>query len=232
VRFLRENSLSLFFGVLLVGSLIGQSFAGLHQFNADAVTHHESTYTWFRYVTSSEFGGDVMENWQSEFLQFSLYILSTVWLLQRGSSESESPTDLGLMSDQSQLVGRYAKRNSPAWAKAAGPRRFIYENSLMLAMAFCFFGSWLCQSVNGWRAYNHQQLEHKESTITLGGVLGERRLLGPQPPELAVRVPGDRLDGCLHGLPPPARLAGVEAGGRTARRNRNFELAAVLTQLH
>jgi hypothetical protein len=68
----------------LIGSLVGQSFAGLHQFNADAVTHSESTYTWLRYVTSSEFGGDVMENWQSEFLQFSLYILSTVWLLQRG----------------------------------------------------------------------------------------------------------------------------------------------------
>ena len=168
MRFLRENSLSLFFGVLLVGSLIGQSFAGLHQFNADAVTHHESTYTWFRYVTSSEFGGDVMENWQSEFLQFSLYILSTVWLLQRGSSESESPEDLGLMSDKSQLVGRYAKRNSPAWAKGSGLRRFLYENSLILAMTFCFFGSWLCQSVNGWRAYNHQQLEHKESTITWG----------------------------------------------------------------
>jgi hypothetical protein len=172
VRFLRENSLSLFFGVLLIGSLIGQSFAGLHQFNADAVTHHESTYTWFRYVTSSEFGGDVMENWQSEFLQFSLYILSTVWLLQRGSSESESPDDLGLMSDKSQLVGRYAKRNSPAWAKASGPRRFLYENSLILAMTFCFFGSWLCQSVNGWRAYNHEQLEHKESTITWGEYWG------------------------------------------------------------
>jgi hypothetical protein len=168
VRFLRENSLSLFFGLLLIGSLLGQSFAGLHQFNADAVTHDESTYTWFRYVTSSEFGGDVMENWQSEFLQFSLYILSTVWLLQRGSSESKSLDDTGKMSDQSQLVGGYAKPDSPAWAKADGPRRFLYGNSLFLAMTVCFVGSWLCQSVNGWRAYNHQLLEHKEPTITWG----------------------------------------------------------------
>src|SRR6266545_4981247 len=88
---------SLYIGLLLIGSLLGQSFAGLHQFNADAVTHDESTYTWFRYVTSSEFGGDVMENWQSEFLQFSIYILSTVWLLQRGSSESKSLDDAGMM---------------------------------------------------------------------------------------------------------------------------------------
>jgi hypothetical protein len=172
VRFLRENSLSLFFGLLLIGSLIGQSFAGLHQFNADAVTHHQATYTWLRYVTSSEFAGDVMENWQSEFLQFSLYILSTVWLLQRGSSESKSMGDVGTMSDQSQLLGGYAKPTSPAGARASGLRRSLYGNSLVLAMTFCFFGSWLCQSVNGWRAYNHDQIEHKESTITWGEYWG------------------------------------------------------------
>ena len=172
MRFIRDNSLSLFFAVLLIGSLIGQSFAGLHQFNADAITHDESTYTWFRYVTSSEFGGDVMENWQSEFLQFTLYILTTAWLLQRGSSESKSSDDVGMMSDQSQFVGGYAKANSPAWAKANGLPRFLYGNSLVLAMTFCFFGSWLCQSVNGWRAYNHQQLEHKEATISWGEYWG------------------------------------------------------------
>ncbi len=168
MRFLRENSLSVFFGVILIGSLVGQSFAGLHQFNADAVTHHQAAYTWWRYVTSSEFGGDVMENWQSEFLQFTLYILTTVWLMQRGSSESKSEDDLGTMSDQSQFVGGYAKEGSPAWAKAKGFRRRLYGNSLVLAMSACFFGSWLCQSVNGWRAFNHEQLDHKEATISWG----------------------------------------------------------------
>jgi hypothetical protein len=168
VRFLRENSLSLFFGVILIGSLVGQSFAGLHQFNAEAVTHHQASYTWWRYVTSSEFGGDVMENWQSEFLQFTLYILATVWLIQRGSSESKREDDLGTMSDQSQFVGSYAKRSSPAWAKAEGVRRRLYGNSLVLAMTACFLGSWLCQSVGGWRAYNHEQLDHNEATLSWG----------------------------------------------------------------
>jgi hypothetical protein len=172
VRFLRENSLSVFFGVILLGSLVGQSFAGLHQFNAEAITHHQATYTWWRYVTSAEFGGDVMENWQSEFLQFTLYILTTVWLMQRGSSESKSEDDLGTMSDQSQFVGGYAKESSPAWAKAEGFRRWLYGNSLVLAMTTCFFGSWLCQSVNGWRAFNHEQLDHKEATISWGEYWG------------------------------------------------------------
>src|SRR5919107_732468 len=114
------------------GSLMRQSFAGLHQFNSDAIQHHSQTYSWFRYVTSSEFGGDVLENWQSEFLQFFLYILATVWLLERGSSESKSEDDVGLMSDQSQFVRGYAQQDSPSWARVNGLRRRLYENSLGL----------------------------------------------------------------------------------------------------
>jgi uncharacterized protein DUF6766 len=172
VRFARDNGVSLFFAAILLASLIGQSFAGQHQFNAEAMAHHSETYTWWRYVTSSEFGGDVLENWQSEFLQFCLYIFATVWLMQRGSSESKPEEDLGLMSDQSQFVGGYAKENSPALARLNGIRRRLYENSLALAMLFCFFGSWVGQSLTDWRAYNHDQLDHKEATISWGEYWG------------------------------------------------------------
>jgi hypothetical protein len=165
VRFLRSNGLSLFFGAILLASLIGQSFAGLHQFNAEAIKHDSDTYTWFRYVTSSEFGGDMLENWQSEFLQFFLYVFATVWLLQRGSSESKEEHEAGLMSDQSQFVRGFAKSNSPAWARAGGLKQRLYENSLGLAMLFCFLGSWLGQSVTNWRAFNQHQLDHERSTI-------------------------------------------------------------------
>jgi hypothetical protein len=172
MRFARNHGISLFFGALLLASLIGQSFAGLHQFNANAIEHHSETYSWWRYVTSSEFGGDVFENWQSEFLQFFLYICATVWLLERGSSESKAEEDIGWMSDQSQLVGGYAKRNSPRWARIGGLRRRLYENSLGLAMLLCFIGSWLGQSVNDWRAFNHEQLDHHSSTISWGEYWG------------------------------------------------------------
>ena len=92
MRFLRENSLSLFFGALLLASVAGQSVAGQHQYNADATEHGEKAISWTQYVVTPEFGGDLLENWQSEFLQFSLYIVATVWLLQRGSNESKSST--------------------------------------------------------------------------------------------------------------------------------------------
>ncbi|MFE6617770.1 DUF6766 family protein [Streptomyces sp. NPDC057740] len=41
------------------------------------------------HLTSSDFAVDVTEDWQSEYLQFFLYIFVTVWLLQRGSPESK-----------------------------------------------------------------------------------------------------------------------------------------------
>lgn len=45
---------------------------------------------------------DVTENWQSEFLQFFLYIFGTVHLLQRGSPESKP---VGAMHDAAGVEG-------------------------------------------------------------------------------------------------------------------------------
>jgi hypothetical protein len=171
LRFLRENSLSLFFGAILLASVAGQSVVGQHQYNADAADHGGKAISWARYLVSPEFGGDLLENWQSEFLQFSLYILATVWLLQRGSNESTVLGDAGLESDEQQKVGEYAQPDSPAWAKAAGIRRWIYSNSLLLLMTTIFFLSWFGQSVNGWRAFNNTQDEHKRGHISYGEYL-------------------------------------------------------------
>jgi hypothetical protein len=174
VRFLRENSLSLFFGAILLASLAGQSVAGLHVYNQDAVEHGQQAISWGRYLVSSEFGGDVLENWQSEFLQFTLYILTTVWLLQRGSSESKELDKAGLMSDEEEQVGAHAKASSPSWAKLRGGfRRFVYSHSLTLLMATIFFLCWFGQSLDGWRSFNNDQEEHKQPKVSWSAYLRE-----------------------------------------------------------
>ena len=91
-RFLRENSLGLAFGALFLCTLVMQAFVGHADFNADQAAHHGDPIGLWRYVTSSSFGVDVLENWQSEYLQFTLYIVGTVWLLQKGSPESSRST--------------------------------------------------------------------------------------------------------------------------------------------
>jgi hypothetical protein len=161
----RDNSLSLFFAALLLVSVVGQSFAGQHQYNDEAVQHGEHAISWTHYLVTPEFGGDLLENWQSEFLQFSLYILATVWLIQRGSNESKKLEDAGTETDEQQKVGDHAQPDSPPWAKIAGLRRWIYSNSLMLLMSAIFLLSWFGQSLNGWRAFNNSQREHKSAHI-------------------------------------------------------------------
>jgi hypothetical protein len=134
-RFLHDNSLSLFFGALFLVSIGGQSVAGQRAFNAEQVAHGDPPVSWARYLVSSDFGQAVVENWQSEFLQFAVFIIAAVWLLQRGSNESKELDQAGPESDQRQRVKGYAPDDAPAWAKLRGVRLWLFSNSLMLAMS-------------------------------------------------------------------------------------------------
>jgi hypothetical protein len=170
-RWLFENSLSLFFFALFVLTLFGQSLAGHRVYNEEQLAHDGETISWFRYLYSAHFGGDVMENWQSEFLQFTTFILATVWLVQKGSNESKQLDEVGLETDQKQQVGRHAHPRSPAWARGNDWRRRVYENSLLLVMLAVFLGSWLAQSLGNWTTYNSEQNEHGGQLVTWAGYL-------------------------------------------------------------
>jgi hypothetical protein len=173
-RFAKENGLALFFVALFLLALVGQSFAGLHAFNAERADHGNASISWWLYVTSSDFGGAVMENWQSEFLQFSLFIAATVWLVQKGSNESKRLGDAGRESKERQKIGRYTPPDGPRWARVDDFRTRIYENSLLVVMTAIFLGTWLAQSLNNWRMFNEEQREHQAETVSWG-----RYLLGP-----------------------------------------------------
>src|SRR3954465_14408194 len=122
MRFVRDNGLSIFFLVIFLASLAGQAVAGHGSFNHDQLLHHGDAISLGRYLTTSEFAADVAENWQSEYLQFTLYILGTVWPLQRGSPESKALDQAGRESEEEQKIGRHATARSPRWAKVGGLR--------------------------------------------------------------------------------------------------------------
>jgi uncharacterized protein DUF6766 len=165
-RFLRENSLSLFFLALFLLALVGQAIAGHALHNEEAVAHGGEKLSLLRYVTSSDFGNAVMENWQSEYLQFMLFMLATVWFLQRGSPESKEPEKTGTEGERAQRIGRHADPDSPLWARVGGWRTKIYSNSLLIAMAVIFFGSWFAQSVTGWTQFNADQVDHGDPKVS------------------------------------------------------------------
>jgi Domain of unknown function (DUF6766) len=170
--FVRENSLSLFFLAIFLAALAGQAISGHALYNQDQVEHHEATISFWRYLSSSHFTQGVMENWQSEYLQFALFALATVWLLQKGSPESKPLDRAGLESDQRQKVGGYADESSPGWARTGGIRTVVYSNSLIIVMAMVFLGSWLAQSFSGWTVFNQDQTAHHLATVSWWSYLG------------------------------------------------------------
>jgi hypothetical protein len=166
MRFLRENSLSIFFLVIFLASLAGQAIAGHGAFNHEQLLHNGDTISLGRYLTTSEFAADVAENWQSEYLQFTLYIFGTVWLLQRGSPESKPLDEAGLESDKDQKIGEHADARSPRWAAVGGLRTALYSNSLLIVMTALWLGSWFAQSIAGASGYNAEQLDHQAATVS------------------------------------------------------------------
>ena len=165
-RFVRDNGLSLFFLVLFLAALIGQSFVGLANNNDELVRHGDAAISYGQFVTSSAFLVDVAENWQSEFLQFFLFIFATIWLVQKGSPESKDPGDQGVGSDADQHVGSEALPDSPRWARAGGWRQAVYSNSLLLVMGTIFVLSWFAQSVGGVVVANEENAQHGMPTQT------------------------------------------------------------------
>ena len=166
MRGLRNHGLSLFFLAIFLLALVGQAIAGHADYNNDQLAHGGEPLSLGRYLVSSSFGQAVMENWQSEYLQFVLFISVTVWLLQRGSPESKQLDEAGTESDERQQVGAHATSRSPKWARARGVRLWLLSNSLLLVMGTIWVASWSAQSVTGWSSYNAEQIEHGDEPLS------------------------------------------------------------------
>jgi hypothetical protein len=163
---LKHNGLSIGFGLLFLGALVGQAISGHASVNHDQLLHQGDPISLGHYVTSSLFWADVMENWQSEYLQFTLYIFATVFLIQKGSNESKEPGRVGRETDEQQQLGEHARPESPRWAKIGGLRTTIYSNSLLIVMASIWVASWLAQSITGRINYNADQLDHQAAPVS------------------------------------------------------------------
>jgi hypothetical protein len=171
-KFIREHSLSLFFFTIFLAALVGQAIAGHALHNQEAMAHGGEQISMWRYVTGSDFGNAVMENWQSEYLQFLLFMLATVWLLQRGSPESKELDKAGRETKKEQKIEEHADQDSPGWARVGGVRTALYSNSLLIAMAIIFLGSWFAQSVTGWTDFNAQQVDHGADKVSWLSYIG------------------------------------------------------------
>jgi hypothetical protein len=166
-RLARENSLGLVFLALFLVALVLQAVAGHAAYDDEQAAHGEPGISLWTYVSSSAFAVSVMENWQSEYLQFTLFIVLTVWLFQRGSPESKELDARGRESDERQRVGRHAGSDSPWPARrGAGIARALYENSLLVVMGAIWVASWFAQSLTGMVEHNAEQVQHRQPELS------------------------------------------------------------------
>ncbi|UBU15859.1 DUF6766 family protein [Nonomuraea gerenzanensis] len=168
MRWLKENSLALAFLIMFLLAVGGQAVAGMMEYNDQQAANGSEPISLLQYVASSAFAVNVAENWQSEYLQFFLFIMLTVWLVQKGSPESKEPHKAGAESDEDQQIGQYADDDSPGWARVRGIRLWLFSNSLGLVMGIIFLLSWLAQSVAGQAAYNAERLGDLRDPVTWG----------------------------------------------------------------
>ncbi|QGV76968.1 DUF6766 family protein [Streptomyces ficellus] len=163
--FLRDNGISLVFGAAFLAALFGQALAGQAAYNNDLRSVGARALSFGDYLTTSHFAVDVTENWQSEYLQFFLFLFATVWLVQRGSPESKELHKAGTESDEDQRVGEHAELESPRWASVGGVRQALYSRSLGVVMFLLFAGSWYAQSVAGAAVYGEERLRELQDPV-------------------------------------------------------------------
>ncbi|SFB36266.1 hypothetical protein SAMN05421867_11762 [Cellulomonas marina] len=161
-----RNGLTLVFLLFLLLSLVGQAVAGARLFDEEQRAAGLDPVGLLAYVGSSSFAVDLAENWQSEYLQFFLFVVATVWLVQVGSPESKPLDGVGRESDEEQRVGEHAGPGAPSWARRRGWRLAVYSRSLSLVMGGIFLLAWVAQSVAGAAAYSEEQMRDLQDPVT------------------------------------------------------------------
>jgi hypothetical protein len=159
--FFYRNSLSIVLLSLMLLSLVGQFFMGWKTLNKDLAEEGSSMLSLGAYVRSGHFIQATFENWESEFLQMMLYVVLTVSLRQKGSSESKS-------LEEKEDVDREPKvhANAPWPVKKGGIWLSIYKHSLSLAFAILFIISFAMHFYGSMKEFNEEQVIKKEPTVT------------------------------------------------------------------
>ncbi|MGK6341082.1 DUF6766 family protein [Chryseobacterium sp. DT-3] len=168
--FFYRNSLSIVLLSLMFLSLIAQFFTGWKVLNKELAEQGSTMLSLGAYVRSGHFIQATFENWESEFLQMMLYVVLTVSLRQKGSSESKS-------LEEKEDVDREPKvhANAPWPVKKGGIWLSIYKHSLSLAFAILFILSFAMHFYGSMKEFNEEQVIKKEPTITAIQYISESR---------------------------------------------------------
>lgn len=162
-RFLRNNSLSIVVFSLFFVILVGMAIVGQKNYNQEQQDHNQQQVNFVEYVGTGSFIEGVFENWESEFLQMGMYVILTVFLVQKGSAESkklrgEEPEDRKPKHTNS--------KNAPWAVRKGGVVLKVYEHSLSLAFIVLFLLSFWLHAYGGAQTTSEVNQTHGQPSIS------------------------------------------------------------------
>lgn len=163
-RFWKNNSLSIVLIGLFLFSLIGFMVSGYNENNDEKQDRNEPTVSFGEYLTSGDFIEPLFVNWESEFLQQFMYVVLTIFLFQKGSSESKKIDEPDPVDEDP--ARHRADPNAPAPVRKGGFVLTLYKNSLTLVFLGLFLITVVLHAWGGVSSYNEQQVMHGHPTIT------------------------------------------------------------------
>jgi len=137
--FFRNNSLSIVFFSLFVISIVAQTVFGFKEYNKELTELGAATINISKYFSTGHFIESTFENWESEFLQMALFVLLTIFLKEKGSSESKS-------FEKDEPVDREPdpnRKGAPWPVRKGGFILKIYKHSLTIALFLLFIASFI-----------------------------------------------------------------------------------------
>ncbi|MGQ7944403.1 DUF6766 family protein [Flavobacterium sp. WC2509] len=139
-KFLKNNGLSLSFLLLFIVSILFQIIFGLKEYNKLLIENGAPAVNYLDYLHSGHFIESTFENWESEFLQMLFFVVFTIFLQQKGSSESKD-FDAKDKADKEDFSS--PKKDAPWPVQKGGFILAIYEHSLSIALFALFLLSFI-----------------------------------------------------------------------------------------
>ena len=164
--FFRDNGLTIVLVAMFLLSLLGMIWSGHASYNEELREHGAPAIGALAYLASGDFQSTLFENWESEFLQMSAYVMLTAMLFQRGSAESREPDDPDRPNDELPTAMR---RRNPVLS-------WLYAYSLGIALALLFIFSFAFHWLGSLAAANEEALRHGNEVQTLGSYLLDAKL--------------------------------------------------------
>jgi membrane protein implicated in regulation of membrane protease activity len=170
-HFLRDNGLSVALVLLFLISILGQAVAGWRALVEELHFHELPPVGFAAYLTTGHFLSATFENWESEFLQMSVYVLLTVVLVQKGSSESKKPDEVN--PEDEAPSERRGEPDAPWPVHRGGLLLRLYSHSLSIALLALFLLSFWLHLAGSTQRSNEEALRHHQPTKTMTETLVE-----------------------------------------------------------